>query len=116
MTPASSKCVFVDEFIRESLRQHVDGDAARFDELWALVPDFGQRLRSFDSDSAWLHWAPKTFDGWYCVAAPAGYSVYYQERGFVGQRWFFVSERAAARFAINASVLKLPQLPAVSGT
>ena len=101
--------MFVDGYIDGVIKEHLGGDANRFDELWLLIPDFGARLRSFNSDASWLHWSKKTFDGWSCIDGPAGYKVYYQERGHVSQRRHFTSEKEAARFAINASVYTLPE-------
>ena len=100
--------MFVSDYIDSVIKEHLSGDARRFDELWILISGFGAKLRSFDSDSSWLHWSKKTFDGWYCVAAPSGYEVYYQERGHISQRKHFTSEPEAVRVAINASVFTLP--------
>jgi len=66
------------------------------------------KLRAFDSDSAWLHWRKKTYDGWYCVQTSDGeFEVYYQERGSNEPSIVFTDEREAIRFALNASVLTL---------
>ena len=100
--------MFVNSYIERAIHEHLGGNVGRFDELWALIPDFGAQLRSFNSESSWLHWSKKTFDGWYCVSAPSGFEVYYQERGQVSQRSHFTFEKEAVRFAINASVFTLP--------
>ncbi len=80
------------------------GDASRLDELWSMIPDFAQRLRAFDTDGSGLHWRPKTFDGWYCVAVAGGFEVYYQERGFKEPPRHFADERAAVLYALEVSV------------
>lgn len=100
--------MFIDSYIEGVIKEHLGGDARRFDELWSFIPDFGTRLRSFNHDSSWLHWTRKTLDGWYCVAAPIGYDVYFQEQGAISRRRHFISEQEAARYAINASVFSLP--------
>ena len=71
------------------------------------MPDFSERLRAFDSDGSWLHWSPKTFDGWYCVPGPQGFDVYVQDRGQQSDLRHFVDEREAMMFAIGVSVLDL---------
>ena len=98
----------MNEYIVQIAKDKLDGNLSRFDELWNLVPNFGQKLRTFDSDSAWLHWRKKTYDGWYCVQTSNGkFEVYYQERGSKEQSIVFTDEREAIRFALNASVLTL---------
>lgn len=59
--------MLVNEYIVQVANDKLGGDLSRFDELWESVPNFGQKLRTFDSDSAWLHWRKKTYDGWYCI-------------------------------------------------
>lgn len=103
------RSMFVNGYIEGVIKDYLGGDAKRFDELWLLVPGFGENLRAFNSDASWLHWSKKTFDGWYCIAAQGGYEVYYQERGHVSQRRLFTSEKEATRFAINESVYTLPE-------
>jgi hypothetical protein len=96
---------FVNQYLKQKVDEHLGGDASRFDELWERIPNLSQVLRSFNSDSNWLHWSRKTYDGWYCVSnAESGFDVYYQERGHREPNTHFDEERAAIQFAINASV------------
>jgi hypothetical protein len=100
--------MFVDEYIEQLANDKLDGNLSRFDGLCDLVPDCAQKLRAFDSNSAWLHWRKKTYDGWYCVQTPDGkFEVYYQERGSKEPSIVFTDEREAIRFALNATVLTL---------
>lgn len=100
--------MFVNEYIKQVANDKLGGDLSRFDELWDLVPNFAQTLHTFDSDSAWLHWRKKTYDGWYCVqTSDRVFEVYYQERGSKEPSTIFTDERNAIRFALNASVLTL---------
>jgi hypothetical protein len=94
------------------IAKKIGGDISRFDELWQLVPDLAQKLRSFDPDGRWLHWRTKTFDGWYCVGcADAGFEVWYQERGVREPGVLFSDEREAIRFALNAALIDLDSAP-----
>ena len=94
-------------YLKHVIAEHLGGDAKRFDELWELVPEFSSQLRGFDSGSEWLHWQPRTFDGWYCLPEQDGYVVYRQERGVRDEFTRFGSEREAVRFAIDTAVLSL---------
>lgn len=108
MTFAEDKPTYVNQYINQMVDEQLGGDASRFDELWELIPNLSEVLRSFNSDSNWLHWSRKTYDGWYCVANPnAGFDVYYQERGHRERAKHFDNERAAIRFAIDASVFNI---------
>ena len=100
--------MYVNQYLKQVVDDQLGGDAARFDELWERIPNLPALLRSFDSNSNWLHWTRKTYDGWYCVTSPnSGFDVYYQERGIMDQVRHFGCERSAIRFAINASVFKI---------
>ena len=99
--------MLVSEYLQQEIASRLDGDSRRFNELWHMVPDFSARLRSFDLDSAWLHWSAKTFDGWYCVPSACGYSVYYQERGRREPPRHFESEIEAVWYAVDSAVLPL---------
>lgn len=100
--------MFLHEYIEQVVNDKLGGDLSRFDELWGLIPDFAQTLRTFDSDSGWLHWRKKTYDGWYCVQTSKGtFEVYYQERGNKEPGTAFTDERDAILFALNAAGLKL---------
>ena len=97
--------MYITQYLKEQVDEKLSGNAARFDELWELAPNFSATLRRFDSDSSWLHWSRKTFDGWYCVESrDSGFEVYFQERGVKDSSRHFDNERAAIRFAINTSV------------
>lgn len=61
----SGHMMFVNEYVVQLANEKLAGNLSRFDELSDLVPDFAQKLRAFDSDSAWLHWRKKTYDSWY---------------------------------------------------
>lgn len=100
--------MFLADHLSQLIGQFLDGDASRFDELWHLLPDFPQQLRSFDDKRGWLHWTVKPVDGWYCVATEEGFEVYFQERGQIDGRCRFGSEQAAVRYAINAAIMPLP--------
>lgn len=99
--------MFVSDYLKQQIETNLGGDRARFNELWDLVPNFSARISSYDSDSAWLHWRPKTFDGWYCVSSGGGYVVYYQERGIRSDVKHFQSEREAVWCAVDTAVLSL---------
>lgn len=99
--------MYITEYFTKVVSDKLGGDASRFDELWALIPDFGEKLRSFNADGSWLHWTPKTFDGWYCVRTGSGFDVYYQERGRKEATTHFSDEMEAIKFAINSSVMSL---------
>jgi len=100
--------MYINEYLKQQIHENLDGNAARFDELWELVPGFSAMLRSFNSNSSWLHWSKKTFDGWYCVESrDSGFDVYFQERGQREESWHFDNERAAIRFAIHSSVFNI---------
>lgn len=100
--------MFVNEYIVQLANDKLGGEFTRFDELWNLVPNLAQTLRTFDSDSAWLHWRKKTYDGWYCVQTSDGvFEVYYQEREVKEPSTVFTDEPKAIRFALNSSVLTL---------
>ncbi|KQP08645.1 hypothetical protein [Pseudorhodoferax sp. Leaf265] len=101
--------MYVTEYLKNLVVDLLGGDVSRFDELWVLVPDFSAKLRSFNSDGSWLHWSPKTFDGWYCVPSSSGFDVYYQERGLISEATHFSDEREAIKSAIDASVFSLGQ-------
>ena len=104
--------ISIHDYVSGLIGEKLGGDAGRFDELWLLVPDLAETLRRFDADSGWLHWRPKTFDGWYCVAQPgAGFEVYYQERGIRDAGVMFSDQRAAIRCALEAGVIDLPPPP-----
>jgi hypothetical protein len=108
MTSATEKPKYVNQYLKQKVDEQLGGDASRFDELWERIPNLSDVLRSFSSDSNWLHWTIKTFDGWYCVEnANSGFDVYYQERGHREDPVHFDEERAAIRFAINASVFNI---------
>ena len=108
MTSATDKPKYVNQYLKQKVDEQLGGDASRFDELWEQIPNLSAVLRGFNSDSNWLHWSRKTYDGWYCVANPvSGFDVYYQERGHREQATHFDEERAAIRFAINASVFNI---------
>jgi hypothetical protein len=108
MTFSAEKPRYVNQYLKQKVDEQLGGDASRFDELWDRIPNLSDVLRSFNSDSNWLHWSRKTYDGWYCVASPdSGFDVYYQERGHREQATHFDDERAAIRFAINASVFNI---------
>lgn len=92
-------------YVKAAIESHLDGDASRFDELWDLVPGFIGELRRFNGDSEWLHWSPKTFDGWYCVKTGSGYDVYFQERGVIESRRSFPSDRQAVTFLWEIGIL-----------
>lgn len=97
----------VADYIREVVNEKLDGDSSRFDELWDLVPGFGKKLRSFDPESSWMHWSPKTFDGWYCIDLTQGYEVYYQEHGLLFETTHFKRENEAVKYALtSAGVLR----------
>ncbi len=100
--------VDIGEYIDGLVKTELRGDRSRFDELWERVPNFGQRLREHDRDSAWLHWRPKTFDGWYCLRANPGYVVFAQERGAKSDQRAFSSEREAVRYAVSVAVYRIP--------
>ncbi|MBC7750543.1 MAG: hypothetical protein H7Z73_02325 [Candidatus Saccharibacteria bacterium] len=89
------------------MKEKLSGEISRFDELWQLVPDFSSKLREFNADGNWLHWTPKTFDGWYCIKTSIGYEVYYQERGVKSDFTHFKDEKGAIKFAIDVSVCSL---------
>jgi hypothetical protein len=95
----------VSDYMKAVIKSHLNGDASRFDELWELVPGFGERLRSFNGNSEWMHWSPKTFDGWYCVKTTSGYDVYFQERGVIDARRSFPSDRQAVSFLREIDIL-----------
>ena len=97
-------------YLQQLIRDKLEGDTSRFDELWDRVPNFGNRLREFDADSSWLHWTTKTFDGIYCIAEGSKFVVYFQERGAIDERSHraFLSEREAVRYAIDESVMAIP--------
>lgn len=99
--------MLLSDYLRELIAGRLGGDESRFEELWQLVPGFSERLRSFDSGREWLHWRPKTFDGWYCVHDGSEYLVYYQERGIRGNPLRFQSEARAVTYAVDAAVLPL---------
>lgn len=92
------------EYLSHQIGNKLAGDATRFDDLWKLVPDFFEKLRSFDSNDAWLHWSKKTFDGWYCLSVEEDcYEIFYQERGHQYPSEFFSDKHAAVRFAFNCA-------------
>ena len=93
----------ITSYVERLIADELDGDSSRFDELWERVPNFGQRLREFDNDSAWLHWSPKTYDGWYCLKEGSTWVVFAQERGSKSEQRAFASEREAVRYAINVA-------------
>ncbi|HET6397207.1 MAG TPA: hypothetical protein VFF91_10250 [Pseudoxanthomonas sp.] len=105
--PAAATARYLTDYLQHLVAEHLGGDRSRFDELWTLVPDLPRRLRGFDADGEWLHWSPKTFDGWYCVPARGGFDVYYQERGRVGEVRHFCDERAALAAAVEAAMFPL---------
>jgi hypothetical protein len=81
--------------------EHLDGDAARFEELWERLPGLAQTVRDLTRDIGDVHWKSRTQDGWYCVQAGSEYAVYYQERGIVSDRRAFSSEAAAATYFLR---------------
>ena len=99
----------INEYLKQLVADKLDGDASRFADLWELEPELSAKLRSFDNDDAWLHWRPKTFDGWYCVAMPDGFGVYFQERGSKEPPKLFANERDAMTYALTSSVLPVTQ-------
>lgn len=108
MNLAQANAMFVNEYLKQVVDEKLDGDASRFDELWGLVPNLSGMLRSFNSNSNWLHWTRKTYDGWYCVTGSAsGFDVYYQERGSKSELSHFGDERSAIRHALNVSVFRI---------
>jgi hypothetical protein len=94
----------VGAFVERLIADRLGGDSSRFDELWDLLPDLGERLRAFDDDSAWVHWRRKTFDGWYCMKEGSTWRVYFQERGGISQNRAFATEKEAVRFALKSVV------------
>lgn len=105
MTLDQANAMYINQYLKQVVDEQLAGDASRFDELWERVPNFSEVLRGFNSDSNWLHWTKKTYDGWYCVPSSAsGFDVYYQERGSIGEISHFDDERSAVRHAMNASV------------
>jgi hypothetical protein len=94
--------MYISEYLQQEIKEKIEGDKSRFDELWQLVPNFSERLRSFNSDNGWVHWSKKTFDGWYCVKDKDGkFEVYYQERGGREPSEIFSDERDATRFLLK---------------
>jgi len=94
----------VGEFVEKLIADRLDGDSSRFDELWDLLPDLGERLRAFDDDSSWLHWSRKTLDGWYCVKEGPTWRIYFQERGGISESRAFATEKEAVRFSLQKVV------------
>ena len=97
----------IHEYLKQLVADKLEGDTSRFAELWELEPELPAKLRSFDRDDGWLHWRPKTFDGWYCIAMPDGFGVYYQERGSKEPLKLFANERDAMTFALTSSVFSM---------
>jgi hypothetical protein len=63
MISATEKPKYVNQYLKQKIDEQLGGDASRFDELWERIPNLSDVLRSFNSDSNWLHWTRKTFDG-----------------------------------------------------
>lgn len=99
--------MFITTYLQQQVDEKLNGDVSRFDELWTLIPNFNQELRRFDADGSWLHWTPKTFDGWYCVQVSSGFDVYFQERGSREESKHFADEKEAIKFAIDTAVFSL---------
>ncbi len=98
----------LNDYLVQQIARHLGGDAARFDELWKLVPEFGATLRGMDTNGNWLHWRRKACDGWYCVAGTdGGFEVYFQERGQRDAGALFTDEREAVRYAVNAAIIDI---------
>ena len=93
--------MYITEYLEKLVESELGGDKSKFEELWTRIPEFAERLHSFNADSSWLHWTPKTFDGWYCVKASNEYHVYYQERGSKSDFTKFQDEREAINYAIH---------------
>jgi hypothetical protein len=88
-------------YLRGAVAEHLDGDASRFDELWARIPGFGQRVRELTRDVGDIQWRRRTLDGWYCVDTGSGYEVYVQERGIVSDLRSFPTEAAATTYFLR---------------
>jgi hypothetical protein len=88
-------------YLRGAIAEHLDGDAARAEELWERVPGFAETIRRLTRDMGDVQWKSRTLDGWYCVDTGAGHDVYYQERGIVSGRRSFDSEAAAGTYFLR---------------
>ncbi|WP_143029127.1 hypothetical protein [Rhodoferax sp. OV413] len=78
------------------VRDRLDGDKSRLLELFETREVF-DLLKSTNLPGDWYHFEPRTFDGAYLVATPAGFQAYQQERrAIVDLRDFSTLRDAAA--------------------
>jgi hypothetical protein len=77
------------------VQERLGGDKARLLELFETREVF-DLLKSANVSTDWYHFEPKTFDGQYLVATPAGFQVYQQERGAKSDVRDFSTLREAA--------------------
>ena len=69
-------------YIQDLLDRYVEGDAARFGELWMSMPSLAADIaREIEKQQSWVFLRPETYDGWYLVKNLGQYNLYYQERG-----------------------------------
>ena len=91
----------LEHYLQSVIAEHLDGDAARFEELWERVPGFGQTVRDLTRDIGDVQWRSRTLDGWYCVDTGSGYEVYNQERGIRSGVHTFSTEAVATTYFLR---------------
>lgn len=88
------------DLLASTIATVLSGDQERVVELFH-DGTFHAQLAAPPDQGGWLYYRKQTYDGWYFVAAGAGYDIYYQERGSVQEieRFARISDAAACFFA-----------------
>lgn len=64
---------------------------------------FHSELAAMPDSGGWRHFSDQTYDGWYFVAGPLGFDVYWKDRGAVQYINRFVEVSAAAAYFFSES-------------
>lgn len=85
-------------YLLEQIEKILGGDKNRVVELFSDDTLFNV-LVEHESDSDWLHYVKRAFDGWYLVRGDVAFEVYCQDRGTKsGYRIFGSIQEAAKHF------------------
>jgi len=88
------------EQLNRLISERLNGDRGRIAELFQDEAVFVQ-MRDLARESDWVHFSPKTYDGYYLVNECSGYLVYFQERGSKSGFRVFNSLAEAATYFFN---------------
>ena len=94
----------------QRIKEKLGGNENRIVELFHEESFFNE-LVAAGKDGDWLHYEPKTFDGWYFIKFGNGFACYEQERGGKYTSMYFQNLiEAATYFYTKAGYIKPPKV------